>query len=109
MARDRKGTPVDVVVRLLVLKHMRNWSTRCSSARSDRTWCTGSSPASALQRCPTPRRWAVGLALGPAIIEQIHQRLVAIAQEQKIISGRKMRVDTTVVETDIHYADTSSR
>jgi IS5 family transposase len=33
---------------------------------------------------------------------------VAIAREQKIISGRKMRVDTTVVETDIHYPTDAS-
>ena len=45
----------------------------------------------------------LGLALGPEIIEQIHRRVVAIAQEKKIVHGRRLRVDTTVVETDIHY------
>jgi len=50
----------------------------------------------------------LGVALGPQIIEQIHQRVVAIAQEKKIIRGRKMRVDTTVVETDIHYPTDST-
>jgi IS5 family transposase len=39
---------------------------------------------------------------GPEIIEKIHQRVVAIAQEKKVVHGRRMRVDTTVVETDIH-------
>ena len=39
-------------------------------------------------KCPTPRPWASSaLALGPEIIEQIHQRVVAIAQEKKIIAG----------------------
>jgi IS5 family transposase len=33
---------------------------------------------------------------------------VEIAQENKIAAGRKMRVDTTVVETDIHYPTDSS-
>jgi IS5 family transposase len=34
--------------------------------------------------------------------------VVAIAQEKKVVSGRKMRVDTTVVETNIHYPTDSS-
>ena len=34
--------------------------------------------------------------------------MVEIAQENKIATGRKMRVDTTVVETDIHYPTDSS-
>src|SRR5207244_2324472 len=33
---------------------------------------------------------------------------VEIALENKIATGRKMRVDTTVVETDIHYPTDSS-
>jgi IS5 family transposase len=33
---------------------------------------------------------------------------VAIAQEHKIIQGRRMRVDTTVVETNIHYPTDAS-
>jgi IS5 family transposase len=48
------------------------------------------------------------LALGPTVIEQIHQRVVAIAQENKIVQGRRLRVDTTVVETDIHHPTDSS-
>jgi transposase, IS5 family len=48
------------------------------------------------------------MALGPEIIEQIHRRMVAIAREKQIIRGRRLRVDTTVVETDIHYPTDSS-
>jgi IS5 family transposase len=33
----------------------------------------------------------------------MHRRLVAIARERKIAPGHKLRVDTTVVETNIHY------
>jgi IS5 family transposase len=51
-------------------------------------------------------KWA--LALGPKVIENLHQRVVAIAREQKVVEGRKMRVDTTVVETNIHYPTDSS-
>jgi len=33
---------------------------------------------------------------------------VTIAQEHKIVQGRRMRVDTTVVETNIHYPTDAS-
>jgi hypothetical protein len=35
--------------------------------------------------------------------------VVEIAQEHKMATGRKMRADTTVVETDIHYRMSSER
>jgi len=54
----------------------------------------------------TMGRW--GVVLGPQVIAQIHERLVAIAREKGVVKGRKMRVDTTVVETNIHYPTDSS-
>ncbi len=45
---------------------------------------------------------------GPEVIEQFHLRKVQIAVENKVTAGRKMRVDTTVVETHIHYPIDSS-
>jgi IS5 family transposase len=107
--RGRKGTPVDVVVRLLVLKHMRNWSYAVleREVRSNLVYRQFTRIGAA--KVPDAKTLGkLGLALGPAIIEQIHQRVVAIAQEREIIRGRKMRVDTTVVETDIHYPTDAS-
>src|SRR5208337_1392408 len=46
--------------------------------------------------------------LRPEVIRQIHDRVVAMAKEEKIVQGRRMRVDTTVVETDIHYPTDST-
>jgi IS5 family transposase len=42
------------------------------------------------------------------VIEQIHERMVAIAKDKGVVEGRRMRVDTTVVETNIHYPTNSS-
>jgi IS5 family transposase len=41
--------------------------------------------------------------VGPDVVADLHRRLVEIAVEGKVIAGRRMRVDTTVVETNIHY------
>jgi IS5 family transposase len=42
------------------------------------------------------------------VIKQIHERMVAIARSKGVIEGRRMRVDTTVVETNVHYPTDSS-
>jgi len=45
----------------------------------------------------------LGLLLGPTVVQQLHQRVVAQAQAEKVIRGKQLRVDTTVVPTNIHY------
>jgi len=107
--RGRKGTPAEVVLRLLLLKHIRNWSyqvlereVRANLVYRDFTRVG----AWKVPDAKTMGRW--GLALQPEEVEKIHARIVAIAQENQVVKGRKMRVDTTVVETDIHYPTDSS-
>ena len=43
-----------------------------------------------------------------ASLERVHARIVDIARESGVIKGRRMRLDTTVVETNIHYPTDSS-
>src|SRR5882757_1749826 len=83
---------------------MRYWS-----ARSAPIWCIAISSVSALPRCPdakTMGRW--GVAMGPAVIHQIHDRIVQIARANDVVQGRCMRIETTVVENNIHYPTDSS-
>jgi hypothetical protein len=54
----------------------------------------------------TMGRW--GMAVRPQVLERIHARIVAIARERGVVAGRRMRVDTTVVETNVHYPADSS-
>src|ERR1700737_2284353 len=107
--RGRPGTPAEVVLRLLVLKHMRNWSygvlereVRANLVYRDFTRVGGAKMPDA----KTMGRW--GVAVGPAVVKQIHDRMVQIAREHRVAEGRRMRVDTTVVETNIHYPTDSS-
>ena len=48
------------------------------------------------------------MALGPEEVAKIHARVVEIAQEKQVVKGRKKRLDTTVVETNIHYPTDSN-
>src|SRR5437588_9621623 len=107
--RGRRGAPAEMVLRLLILKHVRNWSyqvlereVRANLVYRDFTRVGGEKMPDA----KTMGRW--GLAVGPEVVKRVHERLVAIALEEGIATGKRMRVDTTVVETNIHYPTDSS-
>jgi IS5 family transposase len=107
--RGRKGTPAEVVLRLLLLKHMRNWSYAILEREVRANLVYRQFTRVGADKVPDAKTLGkLGVALGPEIIEQIHQRVVKIAQENKIVHGRRLRVDTTVVETDIHYPTDST-
>jgi IS5 family transposase len=108
-SRGRLGAPAEMVLRLLVLKHVRNWSygvlereVRANLVYRDFTRVGGGKTPDA----KTMGRW--GVALGPVVIREIHARIVTIARDTGVAAGRQMRVDTTVVETNIHYPTDSS-
>jgi IS5 family transposase len=42
------------------------------------------------------------------VIRQIHEKVVQAGQQAQVVAGRKMRVDTTGVETNIHYPTDST-
>jgi IS5 family transposase len=107
--RGRRGAPADMVLRLLVLKHIRNWSyevlereVRANLVYRDFTHVG----AAKMPDAKTMGRW--GLALGPQVLKQVHGRIVTIARDTGVTAGRRMRVDTTVVETDIHHPTDST-
>lgn len=107
--RGRPGTPAEVVLRLLLLKHMRNWSYQVLEREVRANLVYRQFTRVGAQKVPDAKTLGrLALALGPEIIEQIHHRVVAIACERRVIRGRRLRLDTTVVETDIHYPTDSS-
>src|SRR6476620_8226241 len=107
--RGRLGAPAEMVLRLLILKHIRNWSygvlereVRANLVYRDFTRVgAGKTPDA-----KTMGRW--GVALGPEVLKKVHERLVQIARDRGVTAGRRMRVDTTVVETDIHHPTDST-
>jgi transposase, IS5 family len=102
--RGRLGTPAEVVLRLMALKHLRNWSyqalereVRANVVYREFTRIRGEKVPDA----KTMVRW--GKALGPKVTRSIHERVVDLGRKRGVVKGRKLRVDTTVAETDIHY------
>ena len=107
-SRGRQATPAEVVLRLMILKHVRNWSyyilereVRANLVYRDFTRVG----AAKMPDAKTMGRW--GRALGPQVIKRVHEQIVEIARTKEVIEGRRMRVDTTVTETIHHPTDSS--
>ena len=102
--RGRIGTPAEVVLRLLILKHLKDWSyddlekeVRANIVYRDFTRIGGNKVPDAKTMIK------ISKVLDSNVIRQINEKIVDVAKRDKVCSGRKMRVDTTVTETNIHY------
>ena len=107
--KGRSQTPAEMVLRLLLLKHVRNWSFDTLEREVRANLVYRDFTRIGMGKVPDAKTLArIGQALGGEVIAELHRRLVEIAQEEGVIQGRKLRVDTTVVETNIHYPTDSS-
>src|SRR5215216_1980733 len=100
----RHSTPVEVIVRMLVVKRLYGWSYEqterfVSDSIVLRQFCR-----LYLQSAPddtTLIRWAN--LIGPKTVAALNDRTVELARSLKVTRGRKLRTDGTVVETNIHH------
>jgi transposase, IS5 family len=98
----RNSTPVEVVLRMLVVKRLYSYSyedtvERVKDSLNLRRFCRVY-----LNDVPvdtTLLRWAN--LIQPKTLEKFNQRIVALAMERKVTNGRKLRTDGTVVESNI--------
>jgi len=107
--RGRKQTPAEVVLRLLMLKHVRDWSYEVLEREVRANLVYRTFTRIGAEKVPDAKTLGrLGQVAGPEVITDLHRRLVEIAVEKRLVSGKRMRVDTTVVETNIHYPTDSS-
>jgi IS5 family transposase len=105
----RHQTPAEVVLRILLLKHVRNWSYEVLEREVRANLVYRSFCRIGLEKVPDAKTLVrLGQAVGAEVIAELHARIVVLAQAKGIVQGRKMRVDTTVVETNVHYPTDSS-
>ena len=107
--RGRPSTPAEVVLRLLVLKHLRGWSYEelqweVTGNLVYRHFCR--IEAGVVPDAKTMVRY--GQLLDEDALRPVFDRLVAVAVEAGVSRGKRMRVDTTVVEADIHHPSDST-
>jgi IS5 family transposase len=104
LIHGRHSTPVEVLLRLLILKHLYQWSYQQTQDRVDenlilRWFCR-------LYWAPMPDestlvRWAN--TLQPDTLHALNDRVVQLARQAKVTKGRKLRLDATCVQTTIHH------
>ena len=100
----RPSTPVEVILRLLVVQHLYAWSyAQTEHFVGDslvlRQFCRlGFAP---VPHHTTLMRWSN--LLQPETMHQLLDRVTELARGLKVTRGRKLRIDSTVVATAIHY------
>ena len=106
----RPGLSGDQVLRLVILKQMNGFSYQelafhLADSRCYRAFCGFGIDEK------SPRKSALQENLKrvqPETLELVNRLVLATAQEMKIENGRKVRVDCTVVESNIHHPTDSS-
>jgi len=107
--RGRPGTPADVALRLLVLQRLRGWSfdetEREVRASLVYRWVTHLY----LGRVPDAKTLIrLSQVIGDEGVRALHARVVELVIRAAKVQGRRARVDTTVVEANIHYPTDST-
>ncbi len=110
LVHGRHSTPVEVLLRMLILKHLYQWSYQETEEQVDqnlilRWFCR-------LYWAPVPDdttllRWAN--TLQPQTLHALNDRVVQLARQAKVTKGRKLRLDATCVQTEIHHPTDSGR
>jgi IS5 family transposase len=109
LTRGRHSTPVEVLLRMLVVMRLYGWSFAqteyfVQDSLTLRQFCRVY-----WARVPDDTvliRWAA--LVGPETLAALNARVVKLATQAKVTRGRQLRVDTTVIETNIHPPADSS-
>jgi IS5 family transposase len=103
-SRGRPSTPVEVILRMLVVMRLHGWSYQQAEHFVNDSLVLRQFCRVYLEKLPvdtTLIRWAN--TLGPETLEALNGRVVQLARSLKVTRGRKLRVATTAVETNIHF------
>jgi len=105
----RPSTPVEVLLRMLVVRRLYGWSYAETEHFVGDSLVLRQFCRPGLERAPDDTTLLRGAALiRPATLDALLDHVVALARRLKVTRGRKLRVDSTVVETSIHHPTDSS-
>ncbi len=109
LVTGRGSTPVEVVLRMLVVKHLYGWSYEQTEQWGNDSLVLRQFCRVYLEKVPddtTLIRWAN--LIQPMTLQRRLDHVVEWARELKVTRGRKLRMDGTVVETNIHHPTDST-
>lgn len=100
----RPSTPAEVLLRLLVVKHLYAWSYQETVERVADSFVLRWFTRVYFRRVPdatTLLRWAH--TIQAETLQHLNDRAAQLAAQVRVTRARKLRVDGTVVETTIHH------
>jgi transposase, IS5 family len=107
--RGRPGTPAEVVIRMLILKHLFDWSYDDLEQEVRANLVYRAFTRIDAGEVPDAKTiLKIAGALGPDVIAHLHRQVIEVAKRAGVTRGRRFRIDTTVVETNVHYPTDST-
>jgi IS5 family transposase len=109
LTAGRHSTPVEVILRMLAVRHLYNLSYEQTELQVADSLVLRQFCRVYFQPVPdhtTLCKWAQEIQ--PETLQVFNERLMVLAVRAKLTRGRKLRMDGTVVETNIHYPSDSS-
>jgi len=100
----RHSTPAEVLLRLLVVQHLSAWSSAETVARVADSLVLRWFCRVYFRRVPTKTtllRWAA--TIRPATRQALVDRVTQLAVQAQVTQARKLRLDSTCVQTTIHH------
>jgi transposase, IS5 family len=100
----RHSTPVEVILRMLICKHLYQWSFQETEDRVNDSLILRWFCRVYFEHVPddtTLIRWAQ--LIRPETMHALNDHVVELASQAKVIQGRKLRLDGTCVQTTIHH------
>ncbi|GHO77288.1 hypothetical protein KSD_50590 [Ktedonobacter sp. SOSP1-85] len=104
LVHGRHSTPVEVILRMLLCKHLYQWSFKETEERVKDSLVLRWFCRVYFARVPdetTLLRWL--RTLRPETLHALNDRVVELAKQAKVTKGRKLRLDATCVQTEIHH------
>lgn len=108
MQTGRSSTPVEVIVRMLAVKHLYNLSYEQTEQQVRDSLVLRLFCRVYFEQVPddtTLMRWANQLQ--PETLVAFNVRLAQLAKQLRVTQGRKLRTDGTVIETNVAYPSDS--
>jgi IS5 family transposase len=104
LVHGRHSTPVEVILRLLICKHLYQWGYRETEERVGDSLVLRWFCRVYFETVPdetTLLRWLH--TLRPETLHALNDRVVHLATQARVTKGRKLRLDATCVATNIHH------
>src|SRR5215470_16388703 len=96
--------PAEVLLRMLLVKHVYGWSEQQTAEQVADSLVLRWFCRVAFHEVPDGSHlWRWAQTLRPETVHALNDRVVQLAKQARVTKGRKLRLDATCVQTEIHH------